>query len=674
MATTLAAIPARYRQLSTPPTAIEATIAQLGLSIGFYAAYLTASQLVVGLAFFLIAAIIVWRRSDEAIALFVSLFLVLLGAVNAGNAQALEDLHPALLWPTELALFLTDASLILFFFVFPDGRFVPRWSRIPAFVLVALLLVTPVLTGDSFAQQGWFAGRVLLSGFACGVLAQIYRYRYVSTRLQRQQTKWVVFGTVAAFMVQLAAVLPIPLYASLAPRSLQATPYDLPGVTVVSIGYSLIPLAIGIAILRYRLWDIDVIINRTLVYGALTACVVGLYVLVVGALGALLQVPGNLLISLLATGLIAVLFQPLRERLQRSVNRLIYGERDDPYRVLARLGQRLETTLAPDAVLPTIVETVKDALKLPYTAIALKQDDTLALAAAAGEPTLDTLRIPLVYQGETVGQLLLSPRAPGEPFTPADRRLLDDLARSAGVAAHAVLLTADLERSRLRVVSAREEARRRLGSDLHDGLGHRLAGLVRKAETAANLLEHDVATARALMAELTQQTKAAIAEVRALAHQLHPPELELLGLVEALRERAQGYAAESGDGLQISIEAAERLPRLPAAVEVAAYYITLEALTNVQRHSAAHQCSVRLALAPRDADDISILSALDVPILELEISDNGRGIAARTQTPGSGLGMRSMQERAAELGGRCVIEEAASGGTRVYARLPCADF
>jgi len=413
----LAAIPARYRQLSTPPTAIQATMAQLGLSIRFYAAYLTANQLVVGLGFFLIAAIIVWRKSHEAIALFISLFLVLVRAVNAGNALALEALHPVLVWPTEFALFLTYASLILVFFVFPNGRFVPRWSRMPAVVLVVLLAVTPVLTRVSFAQQGWFAGRVLLSGFACGVLAQIYRYRYVSTRLQRPQTKWVVFGTVAAFMVQLAAVLPIPLYPSLTLPGLQATPYDLPGVTAVSIGYSLIPLAIGIAIMRYRLWDIDLIIYRTLVYGALTASVVGLYVLVVGTLGALLQVPGNLLISLLATGLIAVLFQPLRERLQRAVNRLMYGERDDPYRVLARLGQRLEATLAPDAVLPTIVETVKDALKVPYAAITLKQDAALALAAAAGESTLDMLSIPLVYQGETVGQLLLSPRAPGEPFT-----------------------------------------------------------------------------------------------------------------------------------------------------------------------------------------------------------------------------------------------------------------
>jgi signal transduction histidine kinase len=256
-------------------------------------------------------------------------------------------------------------------------------------------------------------------------------------------------------------------------------------------------------------------------------------------------------------------------------------------------------------------------------------------------------------------------------LTLADRRLLDDLARPAGVAAHAILLTADLERSRLRIVSAREEARRRLGSDLHDGLGHRMAGLVRKAETAANLLDHDPATARALLAELTQQTKVAIAEVRGLAHQLHPPELELLGLVAALRERSQGYVGANGDGPDIRIEAPETLPRLPVAVEVAAYYIVLEALTNVQRHAAAQQCTVRLALVPRDVDDSSVLTVLDVPILELEIIDNGCGMPARAQMHGNGLGMRSMQERAAELGGRCLIEPHATGGTRVYARLPC---
>jgi len=166
-----------------------------------------------------------------------------------------------------------------------------------------------------------------------------------------------------------------------------------------------------------------------------------------------------------------VLVQPLRQRLQRGVNRLLYGERDEPYAVLSRLGRRLEGTLAPDAVLPAIVETVAGALKLPYAAIALREGECLAVVAAFGQPVGDPLRLPLVYRHEAVGELLLAPRAPGEPFSPADRRLLDDLARQAGVAAHAVRLTADLQRSRERLVTLREEERRRLRRDPHDGLG-----------------------------------------------------------------------------------------------------------------------------------------------------------------------------------------------------------
>jgi signal transduction histidine kinase len=431
----------------------------------------------------------------------------------------------------------------------------------------------------------------------------------------------------------------------------------------------LIPLSIGIAILRYRLWDIDIIINRTLVYAALSVSVVGVYALMVGYLSLLFQAHGSPIIALLATGVVAVLFQPLRAWLQRTVNRLIYGERDDPYGVVSRLGQRLEATLAPDAVLTTIVETVQEALKLPYVAVRLKHDDDFRTAAASGTAQDDLVRLALLYAGETIGELVLAPRTPGEALTPADRKLLNDLARQAGVAIHAVLLTADLARSRLRIVTEREEARRRLGSDLHDGLGHRLAGLLRKAETASNLIDREPATAKAQLDEVRQQTKAAIDAVRGLAHTLHPPELELLGLVGALRERAEGYTMADNDGVRISVEAPDSLPALPAAVEVAAYYIAQEALTNVLRHAQAQCCQLRLALVARTSGDDPVLSALDAPVLEVEITDDGCGLAGDGSARG-GLGLASMRERAAEIGGTCVIERVATGGTRVYARLP----
>src|SRR5215212_7591178 len=192
-----------------------------------------------------------------------------------------------------------------------------------------------------------------------------------------------------------------------------------------------VPIFTYIAIVRHHLYDIDVVINRTLVYGALTSCVVGIYALAVVALGALFQARGNLAVSLLATGLVAVLFQPLRSRLQRSVNRLMYGERDDPYAVVSRLGRRLEATLAPDRVLPTLVETIAQALKLPYVAILLKEGEGFRSAAAYGSPRGEPETLPLVYQREEIGRLVLSPRAPGERFSDADRSLLEDLARQA---------------------------------------------------------------------------------------------------------------------------------------------------------------------------------------------------------------------------------------------------
>lgn len=402
---------------------------------------------------------------------------------------------------------------------------------------------------------------------------------------------------------------------------------------------------------RRYLADVRLLINRTLVYGALTAIVVGIYVAVVGYLGLWFEEEtGNLAISLFATGLIALLFQPLRTYLQRGVNRLMYGERDDPYAVLSRLGQRLEAALAPEAVLPSVVETVAQALKLPYVAIALKQDEEMVVTAAYGFAVDDPVTLPLVYQGESVGQLLLAPRRPAESLTAADWRLLQSIAHQVGVAAHAVRLTADLQRSRERLVMAREEERRRLQRDLHDGLGPVLASLPLKLDAAFNLLRRDPAQASALLLELKTQTQATIVDIRRLVYDLRPPALDQLGLVAAIRQHATAY--HQVNGLQISLEAPEQLPPLPAAVEVAAYRIVQEALTNVAAHAAAQTCRVRLRLDHG---------------LCLEIRDDGAGLPKGSHL---GVGLTSMRERAAELGGSCVIEPAPSGGTRVVARLP----
>ncbi len=250
-----------------------------------------------------------------------------------------------------------------------------------------------------------------------------------------------------------------------------------------------------------------------------------------------------------------------------------------------------------------------------------------------------------------MGELLLGPRAPGEAFAPADRRLLEGLARQAGVAAHAVRLTADLQRSRERLVATREEERRRLRRDLHDGLGVQLAALNVQAGLLRSLISRDPATAEELVVELREELHGAIADIRRLVYDLRPPALDDLGLVAALRQLAERYGAEGGQP-RVLVEAPEDVPPLPAAVEVAVYRIAQEAITNVVRHAHAKTCVVRLAVE----EDVA-----------LEIVDDGVGIPEERS---AGVGLYSMGERAPELGGSCVIEPVREGGTRVAVRLP----
>src|SRR5215208_4555743 len=472
---------------------------------------------------------------------------------------------------------------------------------------------------------------------------------------ERQQLKWFLYATVPAvgcFSFILLSYIIVDFT-----EVVFGTPFipfsgsydDVHYVAVFAL--LIVPVFTYIAIVRYNLYDIDVVINRTLVYGALTSCVVGIYVLAVVALGALFQAQGNLGVSLLATGLVAVLFQPLRSRLQRSVNRLMYGERDDPYAVISRLGRRLEATLAPDRVLPTLVETIAQALKLPYVAILLKEGEGFRSAAAYGSPRGEPETLPLVYQREEIGRLVLSPRAPGEGFSVADRRLLEDLARQAEVAVHAVRLTSDLQHSRERLVATREEKRRRLRRDLHDSLGAQLAGLNFQAGTLRRLIPRDPDAADELVVELRDELRSAISDIRRLVYDLRPPALDDLGLVEALRRLAERYGSES-EQLSVLVEVPHDLPNLPAAVEVAVYRITQEALTNVARHARARTCLVRLAM---DED------------VALEIVDDGIGIPAQHS---AGVGLSSMHERASELGGSCVVQSVPKGGTQVLVRLP----
>ncbi|MGJ6963308.1 sensor histidine kinase [Streptosporangium sp. G11] len=497
---------------------------------------------------------------------------------------------------------------------------------------------------------------------------------------ERRQIAWLVYAVAVEMVVisaRLAAGLTDDVPGAVWPST--STPWELVGAT----GSTFLPVAICVAILRHRLFDIDLVINRTLVYALLSACVTGGYVAVVGYLGALFP-SDDLPISILAAGLVALAFAPLRERLQGWINLLTYGERDDPYAALTRLGRRLESTAEPGTVLPGVARSVAEALRLPYAAV----ETAAGSRHASGTPGADLVRLPLTHNGERVGDLILSPR-PGESgFGPRDLRVLGDLARQVAVAVHAVRLSADLRRSRERLVMAREEERRRLRRDLHDGLGPTLAALTMRAEAVHDLVGDE--RARRLLAGIVSDAEAAVADVRTLVDGLRPPALDSLGLLGALR----AHATRQPSGLRVALHAPDDLPPLPAATEVAAYRIASEALTNVHRHAGATRAELRVEVVGGT--------------LRLEVSDDGRGMrpepgagedtctgngasegngaggpdSARAGKPdvaeagrpdAAGVGLASMRERAAELGGSCTFEEPPGGGTLVRVVLPAGE-
>jgi signal transduction histidine kinase len=564
-------------------------------------------------------------------------------------------------------------TILLLFALFPNGRFVPRWIRWPLILFIAVRLYYLIYT-DLLDWGEWVQWTISLTDWVCVlsvIVAQIYRYRRVSTPVERQQTKWLVFSGVAWWLVRYSSGLPSDSGFNI---NLSDTLY-WPLSRLINYSFSFFLVASFIlALFRQRLWGIDLVINRTLVYGTLTLTVILLYLSLVLGLNTLFQqtIQGNLLISMLATVVIALLFQPLRHKLQRAVNRYMYGERDDPYGVLARLGQRLEGTLAPEQVLPTIVETVAQTLKLPYAAIELaySSTSTLVLAETSGEtskpgevaatygtpgPTSSLTRFPLSYQSETVGYLVLRARA-GEKLGRSDQRLLKDLTHQVGIAVSAVKLTLDLKRlaqdlqqARELLVTTREEERRRLRRDLHDGLGPTLASLSFKMEAARNLLGPGNERVDALLSNISQQTQQTITEIRQLVYSLRPPALDELGLILAIKEQA---AQQQLPTLRIGVEAPESLPELSAAVEVAAYRIVQEAITNVVRHAKATKCVIRIETRNQT--------------LLIEVMDDGQGISPAHR---SGVGLRAMYERASELGGSCTIQPGQDRGTVVQVKL-----
>lgn len=489
----------------------------------------------------------------------------------------------------------------------------------------------------------------LLIGVFGAFASVIVRFRNAVGK-ERVQLKWLAYavGIVLAAFILTGVVWALN----------QGDPFILEIAIIVNVGgVTLIVLVIGLAILRHNLWDIDLLINRTLVYGLLSLIVLGMYIMIVSFLGTLLDGDHHLY-SLIATGMVAITFQPLRDVLQRTINRQLFGYRDEPYKVLERLAQRLEPVMVTTEVLPVIVETIVEALRLPYAEIALRYGDQFKTVATY--PSLEihprqtaTEIVPLIYNSETVGRLALTPRGLEEAFSAAEQQLLDTIARQTAIAVHNVRLTEDLQHSRERLVTTREEERRRLRRDLHDGLGPILAAMAFRLDAIKNFISTDPEQARQLVAELKTQVQSSLSEIRRIAYNLRPPALDELGLLGALREHFASIQQQNG--FRLTFDAPESLPALPAAVEVVVYRIAMEAVANVQHHANASSCTVTISL-----DEAASL-------LYIEIMDDGQGIDAIHP---AGVGLTAMHERTSELGGKCIITDGPDGGTQVSVQLP----
>ncbi len=643
----------------TPATA--QALHHLGLSPATYDAYNLVLTLLESLTFVGVGGFIFWRKSNEPLALIASFFLVSIALGPFISSVPYQPEGEVLF--SDIYVMCIFTALGYFLVTFPDGRFVPGWTWVFV-VLWAVRTLFFVIPGPANIAFWPPALNVIDEVVSYGgtLVLLIYRYVRVFSPSQRQQAKWLLFGFGGLFVIIILYDLIDVLVPGLAtPDSL----YVLADSTLTTVTFLLIPLSVAMAILRYRLWDIDILINRTLVYTLLTASTLGLYVLIVFGASALLRTHNDLFFSLLATALIAVLFQPLRQQLQLGVNRLLYGERNEPYRVLSRLGQRLQETLPADTLLLTIVETVAHALKLPYVALTWKSDEP-SFATEERTPLASfgiiadksaTIRVALLHRGKHLGDLLLSPRQRGENLTPADMRLVRDLSPQIAMALHSTLLltelqqlTVDLQRSRERLVTAREEERRRLRRDLHDGLGPQLSSQTLTLSAIKKLLRQDPESADRLLGDAIVHAQEAVSDIRRLVYALRPPALDDLGLRVALEEQINQYRTS---GIVLTLEAPEELPPLPAAIEMACYRIVQEAVTNVVRHAHATGATVHLEL--------------QAEFMVVEVKDNGQGLPPGVRR---GVGLSSLHERAEELGGTCLIEAVPTGGTRVSAHLP----
>lgn len=501
---------------------------------------------------------------------------------------------------------------------------------------LAVLVAVPTTTARLAMVHAGTTATVAVAQLI-GISSAVVSYR-VAQPDERARIRWLAASGAVSIALGLGGWL--------LPELITGRPL-LPGGT---LGLAGVPFVAGLAVAlrRHRLFDIERLVNRSMVYGIVLAVLVGCYAGLVALLATVLGL-SDTVAAALAAAAAALALAPLRTLAQRAVNRLMYGHRDDPARVLSELGARLQAVLLPAEVLPTAVSAMAESLRLPYVAVELADGPgrfrTAAEHGRAAGPVQD---VALVHHGETIGRLRVSGRGRDDPLEGTDLALIDALASQIGPAVQAVRLHDDLVRSRAAVVASREDERRRLRRDLHDGLGPSLAAIRLKAGLAARSAAEGTPT-RMLLEQIGTEVESSISDVRRVVEALRPPALDELGLTAAVRTRAETLAGN----VTFAVTGPDAAPPLPAVVETAAYRIAVEAITNVVRHSEARRCWVNIEV---DSDQVRIT-----------VGDDGVGLDP-ARPPHVGLG--SMRERATEVGGSCAVTAGPKGGTLVRATLP----
>lgn len=582
------------------------------------------------------------------------------GSWEPGGADTAGLVADQLLAGAWVFLFLW---LVLVVHLLPDGRPAsPRWK----IVLVtgasgaALLLVGAAGDRGGFTESHagarppvpWLPESVsaLLGTVGLVLVAALVFLTPVVVRARwraadesgREQLLWVAWG---ALSVPLALAMLWTNRAWLGDSD-AVTAWVLAAVSVV------VPASIAVAVVRHGLLDVRVLLGRTLTYGVLLAGVSALYA---ALLLAAQRLAGDARVGgWAAVAVVAVAVHPAYSWLREHVERRIHGYGSQPHRALRLLATRVErvdpSPRAADGPGALVAADTSDDLTAVITEVVAEvlRADEAWVEDGDGEPREGTVRMPMVHRGERVADLVVA-LAPGARLSARDEQLLRDLATYAAVLVRAERQSRQLNSSRARIVAGREEERRRLRNELHDGVGPTLATVVLQLDAAHS--PSDGQGRRDLLLEAREGVRDAIAEVRRVVDDLRPPALDEVGLVAAIRHRAAALSLD----LAFEVTGPEPMPKVPAATEVAVFRIASEAMLNVVRHAGATQCLVEVRVGAT---------------CELTVADDGRGTDAEGRTSGGRVGWISMRERASELGGTCTISGRAGGGLEVRAVLP----